>query len=242
MAKEKRLYIPTTKCPEKGDKWYTRKVDGGISLAQWEGKPAAWKGSTLANCVGLAWGDTARNENDPNCRIGCAKGNDYPGNAKDWLKFSKAQGYEIGFEPVLGAVAVWDKKNGLGHVGVVRKVYEPAKDWDSSESGYNTRPVWFTKHYNKNAYRNGYTFLGYILPKYDFVEDLGPEFQVGDHVQIIAKGNARADGKGSTCRGIGYKRYIISYQEGKPYPYQVGLINPKTRTTGYYKADALKKI
>lgn len=239
MAKERRLFTPVTKCPDKNDKWYTLKANGGLSPCI-PGKPQAWFGSDLANCVGNAWSEFAKRENNPNCKVGCYGSNDYPGDAWTWYQNSIAQGYEVGTEPKLGAVAVWKKTGAKGHVAMVEKIYKPSLDWDSSESGYKTSPVWFTKHYNKNAYRNGYTFLGYIYPKYEYYD--GSELEVGDKVQIIAKGNTRADGKGNTAYGINYKRYIISYQEGKPYPYQVGLINPKTRTTGYYKAEALKKL
>lgn len=65
------------------------------------------------------------------------------------------------------------------------------------------------------------------------------ELKVGDKVKIIAKGNSRKDGKGSSSGGIGWTRYILSVNPGQPYPYQVG---SKSRiTTGYYTAAALKK-
>ena len=240
MAREKRLFVPVTKCPEAKDKYYTLKDYGGYSNGI-KGSPQAWAGSALNNCVGNAWGETAKREGNPNCKIGCVKGTDYPDDAKDWLVNSKAQGYEISMKAELGAVAVWRRKGTLGHVAVVEKVYADGS-WDSSESGYNTRPSWWSKHYTAKSTRSGYVFQGFVLPKYEYYIEPEQKFQVGDKVQITAKGNARADGKGATSYGIGYKRYIISYQKGQPYPYQVGLINPKTRTTGYYKESALKKI
>lgn len=235
MARKK--FIPVTKCPEKNDPYYTRKKYGGYSNGI-DGKPQAWKGSTLNNCVGNAWGEFAKREENPNCLVGCAKGTNWPDDAKDWIINSIAQGYETGMTARLGAIAVWQRKNSLGHVGGCEKIYADGS-WDSSESGYKTRPTWWSNHYNAKSQKTGYTFVGFVYPKDEYYVD---ELQVGDKVKIVAKGNARADGKGSTSYGIGYTRYIISIQEGKPYPYQVGLTTPKTRTTGYYTAEALKKI
>lgn len=243
MAREKKLFIPVTKCPDTNDPWYTRKKFGGYSPCI-DGKPQEWTGSTIRNCVGMAWGETAYHENNKECKIGCAKGLDYPQDAYVWIQNSKAQGYEIGTKAELGAVAVWvsNRNSKLGHVATCEKPY-PDGSWDSSESGYDVKTkAWWSIHYNSKSYKAGYSFKGFILPKYEYYIEPEQKFQVGDKVQITAKGNARADGKGSTCSGIGYKRYIISYQKGQPYPYQVGLINPKTRTTGYYKESALKKI
>lgn len=242
MAREKRLFVPVTKCPDKNDPYYTLKDYGGYSNGI-HGSPQAWIGSALNNCVGNAWGEFAKREENPNCKVGCVKGTNYPDDAKDWLVNSKAQGYETSMKAELGAVAVWRRKGTLGHVAVVEKVYADGS-WDSSESGYNTRPSWWSKHYDAKSTRSGYVFQGFILPKYEFVEHLDPEykFKAGDHVQITNKGNSRPDGKGSASYGIGWRRYIIAVHKGQPYPYQVGLLKPTVRTTGYYKEEALKKI
>lgn len=239
MAKEKKLFIRQEK-PVARDKWFTRELDGGISKAQWLGKPLAWPGSTLGNCVGGAWGAFAKREENPNCKVGFALGTTWPDDARDWVKNSKAQGYEIGMTPKLGAVACWDRKGALGHVANVEKVYDD-NSWDSSESGYNTTPYWFNKHYNSKSYRNGYTFLGFIYPKYEFVEKLEPEvkLKVGDRVQIIGTGNSNTYGTGRTAYGIRYKRYILRIIKGTKYPYQVGV---GSATTGFYKEEALKKL
>lgn len=239
MAKEKKIFVRQDK-PVARDKWFTRKVDGGISLAQLAGKPAAWRGSTLANCVGGAWGAFAKREGNPDCRVGCKVGTDWPGNAKDWLRFSKEQGYETGMTPKLGAVACWDRKGGLGHVANVEKINADGS-WVSSESGLNTSPYWFSKTYNAKSYRSGYTFLGFIYPIYDFVTEVTPtyKYKVGDYVKIVAAGNSRANGTGSKALGIGYKRYIINIIKGAKYPYQVGV---GVATTGFYKEEALRKI
>lgn len=63
--------------------------------------------------------------------------------------------------------------------------------------------------------------------------------KVGDKVQIIDYGNSQASGKGYTAYGIGYQMYILKIYKSSAFPYQVG---NNTGTTGFYKANALKKI
>lgn len=65
--------------------------------------------------------------------------------------------------------------------------------------------------------------------------------KVGDRVEIIAQGNSSSYGTGAVAGGVGWKRYIQKIWKGRKYPYQVGYKNGK-QTTGFYKADALKKI
>lgn len=237
---EKKLFTRQTQCPEANDKWYTLKKAGGISPCIF-GKPQAWQGSALANCVGYAWGRFASLEGNEKCLVGCVKGTDWPDDAKDWYTNSKAQGYAVGTTAKLGAVAVWSKKNALGHVAIVEQVNADGS-WESSESGLNTRPVWFTKKYNAKSYRAGYTFLGFVYPKYEFTDRIEPayKFKVGDLIQIIGTGNSRPDGKGLTAYGKNYKRYVLKIHEGKPFPYQIG--SKSGITTGYYPEKSLKKL
>lgn len=65
------------------------------------------------------------------------------------------------------------------------------------------------------------------------------ELNVGDAVEIIGTGNGSAYGGSNTAYGIGWKRQILKIWNEKPYPYQVG---NNTATTGFYKAEALRKI
>jgi len=65
------------------------------------------------------------------------------------------------------------------------------------------------------------------------------ELKVGDKVQIIGTGNGSCYGDCNTAYGIGWTRQILKIWNGKPYPYQVG---NNTGTTGFYQADALKKL
>ena len=234
---EQKLFVRQTKCPEKGDKWFTVKKSGGISPCI-EGKPVAWNGSALANCVGYCWGRFAFLEGNEKCKVGCAVGNDYPNDAWIWYKNSMAQGYEVGDKPKLGAVAVWSRANGKGHVAMVEQVNEDGS-WESSESGYNTTPVWFTKKYNAKSTRTGFKFIGFIYPKFEFVTELDNTLKVGDKVKIIAVGNANSYGTGRVAGGVGYTRKVKAILKGRKFPYQVGT---DTATTGYYTERALKKL
>lgn len=65
------------------------------------------------------------------------------------------------------------------------------------------------------------------------------ELNVGDAVEIIGTGNGSAYGGSNTAYGIGWKRQILKIWNGKPYPYQVG---NNTATTGFYKAEALRRL
>lgn len=65
------------------------------------------------------------------------------------------------------------------------------------------------------------------------------EFKVGDSVKITKAGNITSYGTGVKAGGIGWIRTIQKIYPGRAYPYQVG--NNKG-TTGFYKADALKKV
>lgn len=62
---------------------------------------------------------------------------------------------------------------------------------------------------------------------------------VGDKVKITGYGNGSSYGDSYRAGGIGWERKVLKIWKGRKYPYQVG---NSTGTTGFYKADALKKI
>ena len=66
-----------------------------------------------------------------------------------------------------------------------------------------------------------------------------PSLKVGDKVKITGVGNGSSYGTSNIAYGIGWTREILKIYNGRPYPYRVG---NKTGTTGFYKANALKKI
>ena len=65
------------------------------------------------------------------------------------------------------------------------------------------------------------------------------ELKVGDKVKIVGPGNASSYGDRWRAGGIGWERQILKIWTGRKFPYQVG---NSTGTTGFYKAEALKKI
>ena len=63
-------------------------------------------------------------------------------------------------------------------------------------------------------------------------------FSVGDTVEIIGTGNGSSYGTSNTAYGIGWTRQILKIWDGRSYPYQIG---NSTGTTGFYRAEALKR-
>lgn len=235
-----KVFIPRKSIPAKTNKYYLRTCAGGYSQCI-AGSPLKFTGSVLSNCVGYAWGRVAELEEDPACTIGVPSsrlkaGTHNPTSAYAWMNY--VNGRKTGKVPKLGAVCVWKHKtkSNYGHVAVVEEVYSDGS-WLSSESAYGGT-AFSNRKYNKNSDRNNYKFLGFIYPTEEF-HPLAP-FKVGDKVRIIARGNSRKDGKGKSCGGVGWTRYILSVNPGSPFTYQVG---SKARiTTGFYKAEALKKV
>ena len=61
---------------------------------------------------------------------------------------------------------------------------------------------------------------------------------VGDTIEIVGTGNGSSYGTSNTAYGIGWTRQILKIWDGRSYPYQVG---NSTGTTGFYRAEALKR-
>ena len=71
-------------------------------------------------------------------------------------------------------------------------------------------------------------------------------YRRGTWVKIIRFGNVNSLGTGSKAYGIGWKRQILRVYKNRKYPYQVGLIGKgiggRDATTGFYQANALRKL
>ena len=102
-------------------------------------------------------------------------------------------------------------------------------------------------HYNFIARANGISNPNIIsvgqkltIPKYDGSTPApSTKLKAGDTVKIIGYGNGNSLGTGNRAGGIGWTRKILRVYEGRKYPYQVG---NNSGTTGFYQADALKKL
>lgn len=156
------VFKPQLKAPALDDPWFIRKDAGGYSPCI-PGKPLRAKGNTLANCVGWAWGISAKREHDKHCNIGCVAGVSYPQNAGSWFK--KLNGRKSGKTPKLGAVAVWKSKKS-GHVATVEEIHDDGSIL-CAESSYNGK-IFRTVEYPSNYKKTGYTFLGFIYLKTEF--------------------------------------------------------------------------
>ena len=248
----------TTK-PGKGNKNYIKKASGGWSPCI-TGNPTDKDCNTLSNCVGYANGRANEIINEIR---GTAKSNvPMSCNAEDWVEKAKAAGFKTGSTPKVGAIMCWrkgqtgNKTDGAGHVAIVEKVYSNNKVY-TSESGWgNAKTFWNSTRTNSNGRwgsGSAYTFRCFIYLPDDVqkvidgnVQPTPPEpkptptstLKVGDKVKIIGTGNGSSKGTANTAYGIGWTRKILKIYEGRPYPYRVG--NSKG-TTGYYKADDLKK-
>lgn len=215
---------PCKAIPAKTNKWYLRKEAGGYSPCI-PGSPEYCPGSVLDNCVGWSWGRFAEMHDDKDCKIGCYPGNNFPGNAYAWIEYSRKQGFEIGTTPVLGAVAVWIVNSGKwGHVANVEEIYSDGS-WLSSESGYDSF-AFKNKKYPKSAYRAGYKFLGFVLPKYEFYIEEKPEpkpdpsnFKIGD--KVIISGNLYYSSYAASPSGYINRKVttITRYNPGSKHPY-----------------------
>lgn len=156
-------FQPRLARPEKGNKYYITKANGGWSDAC-QGSPRDGNCDVLSNCVGYAYGRFNEIGGWGDCRYL------RPVNAENFIQY--AGGLEVGQEPRLGACMVWKKgatlsnSDGAGHVAIVEKVVSKTCVL-SSESGWGCAAPFWTKTRNKGADGNwgawtGYTFLGFI--------------------------------------------------------------------------------
>ena len=163
MRRVSRMFKMRTTKPEKGNKYYTRKANGGYSNAI-KGNPADSDCDILANCVGYAYGRF--NEIGG---YGCCK---YlaPVNAENFMQYKGS--CKTGQTPRLGACMVWQKgatlsgSDGAGHVAIVEKVVS-ATEVITSESGWGASKPFWTQTRKKGSNGNwgagtGYKFLGFI--------------------------------------------------------------------------------
>lgn len=123
-------------------------------------------GYGLPNCTCYAWGrfweisDTTKNgSNKPTLPTG---------DAGTWI--DSVSGYQTGQTPQLGAVIVWKKDGGAGHVAIVEEIKENG-DIVTSNSAWNST-FFYTQNVSKsNGYNlTGYEFQGFIYNPYVYIE------------------------------------------------------------------------
>ena len=163
-------FTPRFTKPEKGNKYYIRKVSGGYSPAI-KGSPTDPDCDVLHNCVGYAWGRFHEIAGVTTVLFD-------PVNAENIFANAKAHGLKTGSEPKLGALMIWQKgatlsgSDGAGHVAVVEQINADGSIV-TSESGWNTKnPFWTTVRRAPWTYGTGYTFLGFVYqPEKESVPD-----------------------------------------------------------------------
>ena len=103
-------------------KYFTAKEYGGYSDCTTDLQHIWWKGSTISNCVGLAWGlfnlDRGRGRNFRRMR----------GDAKDLYPacYQKGSGYMTGKTPVSSSIVCYDN-GGKGHVVYILWAFESTR-------------------------------------------------------------------------------------------------------------------
>lgn len=151
----------TTK-PEKGNKYYNTKANGGYSDAI-KGKPVNKDCDVLSNCVGYAYGRFNEIGKYGYCKYL------RPVNAEKFIEYRGS--LEVGNIPKVGAVMVWKKgqtlngDDGAGHVAIVEKVIDENTVY-TSESNYGaeafinvTRKKGSDGRWGKGS---SFTFRGFI--------------------------------------------------------------------------------
>lgn len=255
-------FVPRLKAPTSSDKWYSDSWSPCIP-----GKPLAWKGSVLSNCVGYAFGRFAEiaGMSASECKLGKTAGVDWPQSAIVWYTQDRS-GYKKGQTPKVGACACFIRKDkAFGHVQIVEQVKADGTIVCSrSDYGGTT---WYLQTlkppYSYGSGNSAEIFQGFIYnpaildnPKEEpkpveepKKEEVKPEevkkepvpqfkYKVGDRVKIVKAGNASRDGSKWKAGGLGWVRYVLSVKPGA-YPYQIGALNGVT--TGFYKEDGITK-
>lgn len=226
-------YTPRLTIPEKGNKYYNTKKNGGYSEAI-QGSPMQDGLDVLSNCVGYAYG-----------RFNEIVGAGYmkylaPVNAEQFINFMnyKEKGVTSGMTPKLGACAVWQAgatmspQDGAGHVAIVEQINADGSIV-TSESGYNAKkPFWTQKRTNSDGrwgQGSKYTFLGFIYNPAvtDEPTPTSKRFVAGDTVYFKGgKDYNSATAKTSTSNKIASLAKITKVANGA-HPYHCRRIDEK---------------
>lgn len=220
-------FIPRLTRPEKGNRYYIRKIDGGYSPCI-KGKPTDPDCNVLSNCVGYAVGRFNEIGGYESCKYLKSV------NAENFMQYKGS--LETGQTPKVGACMVWrkgptlDGSDGAGHVAIVEKVISDT-EVITSESGYNNPTPFFTKTRKKGSdgrWGSGeaYTFLGFIYNPAPCCQDRKEQdemaFKEGDIVEFTGKYHfASSDAiSGVPCKA-GKAKITIIRENGAKHPYHL---------------------
>jgi len=141
-------FKPRLTRPEKGNKYYIRKANGGYSPCK-EGKPLDKNCNVLANCTSYCIGRFNESTNQNAITYWA------PMNAENFYAMAYKWGLETGQEPRLGAIICWsggepaEPDDGKGHVASVEKMNQDKTELTLSESGWNSY-IFRTRKINNN--------------------------------------------------------------------------------------------
>ena len=152
--------------PEKGNKFYNTKSNGGYSTCI-QGSPTCPGLNVLNNCVGWA----CSRFNEVYSLITGYQGMKFPAlncNAENFAERAKSYyGLQVVPYPVLGGIAVWEGLGSLaGHVAFVEDI-SAAQQFYSSESGWkSSTSMWNSNRTNSNGrygMSSNYRWIGCIV-------------------------------------------------------------------------------
>ena len=218
--------------PEKGNKYYITKGNGGYSNAI-QGSPKDSLCDVLSNCVGYAYGRFNEIGNYGSCKYLS------PVNAENFMQYKGS--LATGQTPKLGACMVWQKgatlsgDDGAGHVAIVEKVIS-ATEVITSESGWGSSTPFWTQTRKKGSdgrwgQGSAYTFLGFIynpavsdsdtpvVEPTPAVSTTSLTFKVGDKVNFTGTTHYASSTATSGSKCTGGPAEITYVAPGAKHPY-----------------------
>lgn len=178
-------FVPRLTRPEKGNKYYITKSNGGYSSAI-VGSPTDKDCNVLSNCVGYAYGRFNEIAGCGSCKYL------YPVNAKDFIKYKGD--CVVGQTPKLGACMVWDNGK-AGHVAIVEQINSD-NEIITSESAWGG-PTFYTVKRIKGSDGNwgyGGNFLGFIYNPKEFEQESDNMYILNNDVPGYNKASDAAAG------------------------------------------------
>lgn len=177
------MFKERTSKPEKGNKYYNNKANGGNNPCI-NGYPLDADCNVLSNCVGYAVGRFNEIAENVSCSF---LGNRNAGVMGD---LAISQGLKTGKTPALGACAVWKKAGGAGHVAIVERIINDSTII-TSESGWGCKKPFFVKKRSKGCGNWGqnanYTFICFIYQKEEIKNMTVKYGDKGENVKTLQK-------------------------------------------------------
>ena len=234
-------FVPRMTKPEKNNKYYIRKANGGYSDAI-QGYPTDKDCNVLSNCVGYAYGRFNEIGGYGYCKYLI------PCNAENFMQ--NKGNLKSGTTAKIGACMVWQKgatlsgSDGAGHVAIVEKIISDT-EIVTSESAWGGS-AFYTKTRKKGSDGNwgyGGKFLGFIYnPAELIVEEDKKMYQVHDDIKgYNSAGDAAARKNPTATVKKGEYHMFKSYPNGYNGMYNITK-NPNIPGSWINPADNIKPV